>query len=626
MELTIQITNDPIADYMTFLDDANVQSSNCVTKERVLKKLDLYTESMNTLLMYPDIFADLTTPNENSFSLFFEQRMVLRQMQRTRQFYGTFTRGFSKSFLANFAMYQRCMFVPHYHGFAVAGTKKQAANIAKEKVINDLWVRFPILRNEMKKFRVAGKIKTPYKESADHAEFDFTNGSMFDVIGGAIRGGRRNGGVFDEVILLDAEYINESVIPLLNTIRYNKFGETNPYEAQGSKIFITSAGFAGTYAYDKLVETLCFSIIDPNRYCVMGGSYKILVMHGRLVEETMREILSSPSFKADSADREYRSIWSHARAGAAFDEDAIRRLRKIKRAEYGAREDALEKGDKYVISADIAKDGSAETVVFVCRISFGEFNCKYREVNVFVIDSTDFEVQANVLKQTAIRYSASLLIYDANGVGSGLRDWLNKPTKTKSGEVLEGLGIINAPKSTEKDVILYRNPAKNIIYEIKSSNIASDIHQTLMSKMSNGSIKFLIPSREALALLEDKKQFAEASTNKKDRVMRPYLYTDKLELEFKNLDIKDTGDMARKDIVIERRNKAVQKDFFSAAEYAVYGAMKEIELPYYKELMKKRNHRVPVFVTDGGKKDDSYGRNSRLSSNGSLGARRRTRR
>lgn len=49
-------------------------------------------------------------------------------------------------------------------------------------------------------------------------------------------------------------------------------------------------------------------MIDPSKYIIMGGSYKPLVMHGRLTEDTMREILSSPTWDADQVDREYRSI------------------------------------------------------------------------------------------------------------------------------------------------------------------------------------------------------------------------------------------------------------------------------------------------------------------------------
>lgn len=161
----------------------------------------------------------------------------------------------------------------------------------------------------MQKFRRAGKLKDPFTDSGDSVQFNFSNGSIFDVVGGHMRGGRRHSGLFEEVIDQDPDYINAEIIPLLNTLRLNpRTGEVNPGEPQGMKTYITTAGYQGTFAYDKLVETLCYSMIDPNKYIVMGGSYKIPVLHGLLVADTIREILSSPSYKAEDVDREYRSI------------------------------------------------------------------------------------------------------------------------------------------------------------------------------------------------------------------------------------------------------------------------------------------------------------------------------
>lgn len=298
----------PLQEMINLMYSTSFQKCAYVTKERIDAHLEDYGKAMNTLMVYPDIMADIMTPKNSNFSLFFEQRIVLRCMQRYRQCYFTFTRAFSKSFLAFLSRYLLCMFVPRHHTFVVAGSKKQAAQIAKEKVIDDLWVKFPLLANEMQKFRKANKLKVPYKESADSVEFDFTNGSVFDVVGGKMRGGRRNSGIFEEVIDQDPVYINETIIPLLNTMRRDKRGRINPKEPQGSKIFVTTAGYQGTFAYDKLTETLCLSLLEPDKYIVVGGSYKIPVMHGLLSEETMREILSSPSYQSDQVDREYRSI------------------------------------------------------------------------------------------------------------------------------------------------------------------------------------------------------------------------------------------------------------------------------------------------------------------------------
>ena len=70
-----------------------------------------------------------------------------------------------------------------------------------------------------------------------------------------------------------------------------------------------------------------------------------------------------------------------------------------------------------------------------------------------------------------------------------------------------------------------------------------------------------------------------------------------MENELKNLDIKDTSDAVSSNIIIERRNKNIQKDFFSAGEYLIYGTQQQIELPYYKNKKDQNKHRVSLKVS-----------------------------
>lgn len=150
--------------------------------------------------------------------------------------------------------------------------------------------------------------KAAYTEGADYAEFRFTSGSIFDVVGGHPRGMRRHYGVFEEIIEQDPKVVNEEIIPLMNAPRTTCRGQINPHEPQAQKIYITTAGYMSTFAYDKNLETLCYSVIDPDNYMVLGGSYVIPLMHGRLIESQMREIISSPTYDRDSLEREYISI------------------------------------------------------------------------------------------------------------------------------------------------------------------------------------------------------------------------------------------------------------------------------------------------------------------------------
>jgi len=568
--------------YISFLNSSNSAQVKILRKERVKNNLELYTNALNTFLVYPDILADIMTPKNSRFSMFFAQRIVLRCMARHRQTFATYTRAFSKSFLAFYQQYTSSMIVPRSNGFVTAGTKSQAAQIAKEKVIQDLWVKFPLLKNEMQK----RGIKAAYTEGTDYAEFRFTSGSVFDVVGGHPRGMRRHHGIFEEVIEQDPVVVNEEVIPLMNAQRTNCRGEVNPNEPHGQKIYITTAGFQGTFAYDKNIETLCYCALDPDHYMILGGSYVIPLMHGRLEAQTMREIISSPSFDRGSLDREYKSRWSGAQSGAAFGPSVIAAMRQIRRAEEHAME--LDKEEFYIVTADMAKDGSADTAVIVIRVSPGPHMFNYKMVNLFVINSTDYEVVANELKKTIATYEARMFVYDANGIGAALRDWINKPTKDRdTGLELPGYGIINPPKSAEKDIIRYPK-YRTLCYEIKSGGKEGEhIHRIFFSRVSNGSVRGLIKMHEALTRFSQNKNFLRASEATKRAKLQPYRYMDLMEEELKNLIIIDTSDNVSNTLRIDRRNKKIQKDFFSAAEYGIYAVSTQIEQEYYKKRQKK---------------------------------------
>ena len=70
----------------------------------------------------------------------------------------------------------------------------------------------------------------------------------------------------------------------------------------------------------------------------------------------------------------------------------------------------------------MAKDGAADTAVGVAKVIPKEHYFSYKVVNLLKISSTDYMVIANEFKKLVLAYNAKLLIYDANGVGAGMRD------------------------------------------------------------------------------------------------------------------------------------------------------------------------------------------------------------
>jgi len=86
------------------------------------------------------------------------------------------------------------------------------------------------------------------------------------------------------------------------------------------------------------------------------------------------------------------------------------------------------------------------------------------------------------------------------------------------------------------------------------------------------------------------------SEKRKTEILSPYKTMDLAEMQFRNLDIVDTSNNINQTAKIIRRNNGIQKDFFSACEYLIYGTAQNIELPYYKNKNKKKNSILDAFI------------------------------
>ena len=154
---------------------------------------------------------------------------------------------------------------------------------------------------------------------------------------------------------------------------------------------------------------------------------------------------------------------------------------------------------------------------------------------------------------------------------------------------MPGYGIINPPESARKDVITY-NSASTICYEIKSGGQeGARIHKVFISRISNGSVRFLIRTNEAVLKFQQNKKFLQASEIQKRKKLQPYKFMDLMEQELKNLIIVDTSDNVHQTMRVDRQDKKIQKDFFSAAEYGVYATNVYFEQEYYNKKRRKKS-------------------------------------
>ena len=538
---------------------------------------------MSIFTAYPDIYLDLIKPQDSSFTLFFYQRITLRALMRFKDIFVTAPRAFSKSFITILAMILQCIFIPGTKRFICAPNKTQAAQIAKEKIV-EIYDRWPLLRKEI----IGGEISdTPGNFGKDYVTLKFRNGSQFDVVGAldSQRGGRRHGGLIDEVRDHEEGPINEVVLPLMNVSRRLPDNSVNEKEPNQQRIFMTSAGVKTSFAYDLLIDDLIDCIIHPESTFVFGCDYRVPVLHSLLDKTYINKLKTSSSFSEDSFAREYASIWSGSSEEAWFNFDKMTKYRKIKNPETHAISRANSE-QFYLLSVDVGRLND-QTVCCVFRVNVSSEGKYYATlVNLYVLGRTaetkPFYKQAIDLKKIMRKFNPREVIIDTNGLGLGMADEMVREQVDEFGNIYPAYGFNNDDdylKIQPKDAI-------RILYGIKANGpLNSKIHGNAYTRINSGLVRFLIKEQEAKNALLSTKTGQKMTVLQRVKRLMPHEMTTKLFEEMANLRLKKTG--SNMDIVLEQINPRYPKDKYSAFAYGLW-RIKEIE----EEQAKRRRRRA----------------------------------
>ena len=538
---------------------------------------------MSIFTAYPDIYLDLIKPQDSSFTLFFYQRITLRALMRFKDIFVTAPRAFSKSFITILAMILQCIFIPGTKRFICAPNKTQAAQIAKEKIV-EIYDRWPLLRKEI----IGGEISdTPGNFGKDYVTLKFRNGSQFDVVGAldSQRGGRRHGGLIDEVRDHEEGPINEVVLPLMNVSRRLPDNSVNEKEPNQQRIFMTSAGVKTSFAYDLLIDDFIDCIIHPESTFVFGCDYRVPVLHSLLDKTYINKLKTSSSFSEDSFAREYASIWSGSSEEAWFNFDKMTKYRKIKNPETHAISRANSE-QFYLLSVDVGRLND-QTVCCVFRVNVSSEGKYYATlVNLYVLGRTaetkPFYKQAIDLKKIMRKFNPREVIIDTNGLGLGMADEMVREQVDEFGNIYPAYGFNNDDdylKIQPKDAV-------RILYGIKANGpLNSKIHGNAYTRINSGLVRFLIKEQEAKNALLSTKTGQKMTVLQRVKRLMPHEMTTKLFEEMANLRLKKTG--SNMDIVLEQINPRYPKDKYSAFAYGLW-RIKEIE----EEQAKRRRRRA----------------------------------
>ena len=516
---------------------------------------------------YPDLFVDFmvrgnrTEVKEGEFKFYFYQRVFLRSVMRFQYVYAVFPRAYSKSFLSVMALMIRCILYPGAHLFVTSGGKEQGASILHDKV-QEICELIPSFNREID----WGRGKT--LEGKDKVRYVFKNGSVLDNLAAreSTRGQRRHGGLMEECVGIDDAILREVIIPVMAISRRAKDGTTNEKEPLNkSQIYITTAGYKGTFPYDRLIGFLVRMVTQPDRCMVLGGTWRTPVGVGLQSKTFITDQKNEGTYNEASFEREYESKWSGTVEDAFFNGEFFDRNRKLQQPEYEA-SGRSSAGAYYVLSVDVGRKG-CDTIVCVCKVTPQAQGPAIKSlVNIYTMSDEHFEDQAIKLKKLYYKYKARTLVIDGNGLGIGLIDYMIKSQTDENGDFLPDFGVENDDDGYYKK---YRtqNTEYDAMYIIKANApINTECHANAQTQLQAGKVKFSIDERTAKDKLLSTQKGQRMKPEERAEYLKPFTLTSILKEEMMNLREENEG----VNIILKQANRGIKKDKFSAFEYGLY--------------------------------------------------------
>ena len=517
---------------------------------------------------YPDLFVDFlvrgtsTEAKDGEFKFYFYQRVFLRVVMRYQYVYAVFPRAYSKSFLTVMSMMLRCILYPDAHLFVTSGGKEQGASILSSKV-TEICRLIPALNKEIDWRR--GKTLV----GKDSVKYVFKNGSTLDNLAAreSTRGQRRHGGTMEECVGINDDILREVIIPVMAVSRRAKDGTVNEKEPLNkSQVYITTAGYKGTYPYDRLIGMLVRMVMQPDRCMVLGGTWRTPVAMGLQSKTFIKDQKEEGTYNEASFEREYESVWSGSVENAFFNAEIFDRNRKLNQPEYES-SGRSSKTASYVLSVDVGRKG-CDSVVCVFKVTPQAQGSAIKSlVNIFVLTDEHFEDQAITLKKLYYKFKAERIVIDANGLGIGLVDYMIKTQiDVETNEIFPDFGVYNDDENYYKK---YKtsNTELDALFLIKANApINTEAHANAKSQLSSGKVKFLIDEKTAKNKLLATKVGSNMNSDQRAEYLKPFTLTSILKEEMVNLREENEG----VNIILKQANKGIKKDKFSAFEYGLY--------------------------------------------------------
>ncbi|GFI31845.1 hypothetical protein IMSAGC013_03243 [Lachnospiraceae bacterium] len=545
-------------------------------KERILtiqddsvfgKNLYNYYEFISWARWYPDLFIDLLRTEKSNFNMHFDQRVFLRSDVRFMNMYGTFSRGYAKTFNEVLSCVIVAILFPQIELAISAQTKENAADLLKSK-FNEIRNKFPLIENELE--------KEPKFIKGD-ALIQFKNGSSIDAIANAqtTKGQRRRRLKIEEAALLNNELYQDALEPVTEVPRYTvgKMAIVDPQELNQQIHFFTTSGFRGSDEYQRSID-MYDNMCELKGQIVLGASWMLPCWYGRGSNKS--QILRKKSTSSPIAfAQNYEQEWVGSSDGALVDINKLMNCRTLTTPMINFNK----LDEEFYLGVDVARSQKAtnnQSSIAIGRVIRNKESNRIVSIEIpnimTVSNAMNFSAQACLVKKTKKNFLAKAVIADGNGLGAGLIDELLKESFDPiTGEYLGCWNTMNTDNQPEV------RDAEKCLFDMKAQHFQSKVVADFIDAVESGKLKLLEKKQDT--------DFSHKDKQNMDLRVLPYIQTDLLFEEIANLKLKHMTNGA---LSVEKVVKKVDKDRFSALSYLIF------YITEYCSAVKSKNNNTNV--------------------------------
>lgn len=539
-----------MSDFRPMTDESIKQRILDIQDDSVFgKNLYNYYEFISWARWYPDLFIDLLRTEKSNFNMHFDQRVFLRSDVRFMNMYGTFSRGYAKTFNEVLSAVIVAILFPQIELAISAQTKENAADLLKSK-FNEIRNKFPLIENEL--------AKEPKFIKGD-ALITFKNGSTIDAIANAqtTKGQRRRRLKIEESALLNNELFQDALEPVTEVPRYTvgKMALVDPQELNQQIHFFTTSGFRGSDEYQRSVD-MYDNMCELKGQIVLGSNWMLPCWYGRGSNKS--QILRKKSTSSPIAfAQNYEQEWVGSADGALVDINKLMNCRTLTTpmVNYNKMD------EEFYLGVDVARSQKAsnnQSSIAIGRVIRNKESNRIISIEVpnimTVSNAMNFSAQACLVKKVKKDFLAKAVIVDGNGLGAGLIDELLKESYDPvTGQYLGCWNTMNTDNQPEtKD-------AEKCLFDMKAQHFQSKVVADFIDAVESGKLKLLEKRQDADFTVKDKQNM--------ELNVLPYVQTDLLFEEIANLKLKHMNNGA---LSVEKVVKKVDKDRFSALSYLIF--------------------------------------------------------